>query len=185
MTASHENKVPLRLRQMIILQRLSLALLLRLEQLSKDGALEVQQTKEVLPEHAIVAVLTTLLDAENAQIVALDHALQLLDHGLSVCLRVPPIVLKVVHIVRVASSVDLHSLKELAEFTVARLPIHTQHVAEIHRAGAKIPDTDHQHVQNSPIDALLSYELVARPRKHLLQIEALWQDGVGLGEGIE
>ena len=96
---------------MVVFQRLALGLLLRFEQFAEDRSVEVKQAEEVLPEDGVVMLAVLgFLDAEDAQVVALDHFLELFDHGVSVRLGVSPVVPEIIYVICIAGAIDLHSL---------------------------------------------------------------------------
>ena len=64
-------------------------------------------------------------------------------------LRIPLIVLKIVHVVAVACPIDLHRLQIVAEVFEAWLTVDAQDIAESHRARAHITEANHDEVQDS------------------------------------
>ena len=126
---------------------------------------------------------TLVLECSDDELVALHDFLQLLDHGLSVRLRVPLIVLEVVNIVGITSSVYFHGLEEEHEFFEVRLPVDTKDVREVHRTSAQVAQADDQQVDNILEEVkLMPMRLHRADQTHaeLLRKLRTW-----LGEGLE
>ena len=70
--------------------------------------------------------------------IALYYSLKLLHHSFFMGFCVASRISKVVHIITISRSIDLHCLQERDKFFEIRLAIYTKHVLEKHCASANL-----------------------------------------------
>ena len=115
---------------MVIILRCFKLSLLDAKQLTEDGPLEAQEAQEMtlVCGELCESRVSLAVKAINGDVVALDDASELLNHGLGMRLRVALVVLKVIHVVVVPRTIHFHGLQENDKLIKVWCPVDAEDV---------------------------------------------------------
>ena len=97
-------------------------------------------------------------------------------------LIIPPVILKVVDIVRISRPIDFHSLEKLDKFIEIRLSVDAQNVRKVHRAGTNIAEAN-----DDQVDHILEEVKLVSMRLHVshqTHAELLWKLRILVGREV-